>query len=246
MMEKKYSNFELLLRAASEDVVNDMIEEYINIDTTGVTISQKTIRKIERMIRARKRKARNYRPLRIAIVACLVILSMAFSACMFIPPIREAITNVIVQWYDEYFSVGFGDESDTVTTKPEPEEIIPDTPPTSIEKKAAAMYLPEGYSYVVVNESPTVYELHYNDSTGNLVFILSQITIDGDLLWNDSSNTTAQEVTVNGHKAFLISYAEEPNIYTLIWQDYYYQYSIYGYFEEIDELMKIAEGIRTR
>ena len=43
MMEKKYSNFELLLRAASEDVVNDIAEEFINLDTSGVTISQKTI-----------------------------------------------------------------------------------------------------------------------------------------------------------------------------------------------------------
>ena len=91
-----------------------------------------------------------------------------------------------------------------------------------------------------------IYELHYHDSTGNLVFMLTQNVIDGELFWNDSSDTTAQEATVNGHEAFLVSYPEEPNVYTLIWQDYDYQYRIYGYFEETDKLMKIAEGIQVK
>jgi hypothetical protein len=32
---------------------------------------------------------------------------------------------------------------------------------------------------------------------------------------------------------------------SLVWQDSYYQYSLYGSFSSVAELMKIAEGIKT-
>ena len=245
-MQKTFSNFEVLLMMASEDVVNKIGEAFMTVDTTDLEMSPQTHKKARHYIRHPKKNEKLH-PVKMILVACLIIMSIAFTACVCIPQIREAITNVVVQWYDEYFSVGFGDESTIVTTRPEPEDPTPDTPPTTIEKKAYAGYLPEaGYTYAVTNQTLMIYELQYSDSNGNIVFILSQSVIDGELLWNDNDDTTSQEITVNGQKAYLVSYIDEPDVYTLIWRDNSYQYTIYGYFEDRSELIKIAESVEPR
>ena len=50
---------------------------------------------------------------------------------------------------------------------------------------------------------------------------------------------------INGHEGIMVEYPDVPGLYYLVWQDESYQYSLYGAFESVSELMKIAEGIRT-
>ena len=49
---------------------------------------------------------------------------------------------------------------------------------------------------------------------------------------------------INGNEGILVEYPDVPGLYYLVWQDESYQYSLYGSFSSVSELMKIAEGIK--
>ena len=104
MMTKKFHNFELLLFAAAEDAANDVAEEFINIDSSQVEISPQGRKRVERYIRKSKRKTKLMHPVKVILVACLIALSVAFTACMAIPQIREAMTEAVIQWYEDWQS----------------------------------------------------------------------------------------------------------------------------------------------
>lgn len=246
MMTKKFHNFELLLFAAAEDAANDVAEEFINIDSSQVEISPQSRKRVERYIRKSKRKTKLMRPVKVILVACLIALSVAFTACMAIPQIREAMKEAVIQWYEDFFAIGFSDEPHEITTPPPAQEAIPTEPPTEIEKKAYASYLHQNLRSMVVLDFQSRYEVHYIDSDDNPVFILQQKTITDEPLWNDAEGASAREVMVTGHKAYMVSYDNEPGVYRLIWQDYYYRYVIYGYFEDQADLIKVAENIKLK
>lgn len=120
--------------------------------------------------------------------------------------------------------------------------------PDTIEKKAITTYLPEGY-YAEENESITLYvDTFYYDVEGNMKFRLLQRVIDektnsGVMIDNESDPVTT--TYINGNKGILVEYSDTPGLYYLVWQDESYQYSLYGSFASVSELIKIAEGIRT-
>lgn len=246
MMTKKFHNFELLLFAAAEDAANDVAEEFINIDSSQVEISPQGRKKVERYIRKSKRKTKLMRPVKVILVACLIALSVAFTACMAIPQIREAMKEAVIQWYEDFFAFGFEEGSSDIPSPPPAQEEIPAEPPTGIEKKAYASYLHQNLRSMVVSDFQSHYEVHYMDSNDNPVFILRQKTITDEPLWNDAEGASAREVMVTGHKAYMVSDNAEPGVYKLIWQDYYYRYVIYGYFEDQADLIKIAENIQLK
>ena len=247
MRTTEFNSFELLLMAAAEEVANDNAEEFMAIDTTDMEMSPKADIRMRRYIRKNSKHRVNYKPIKLILVACLVALSVVFTACMAIPQGREAIMNVFVQWYENYFEINFSDDPNAVTTtQPEPEEIIPETPPTTIEKKAYATQLPDTYVGEVAGDTAVYYQINYYDGNGNLVVMLTQKTIDSELTWGDQEGVVPKEVTVNGHKAYLLTYPEEPNVYMLIWQDYYYQYSVYGLFESEAQIIGFCENVKLR
>lgn len=246
MRTSEFNNFEFLLMSASEEVANDSAEEFMAVDTTDIEMTPKTDIRIRRYIRKNSKHRVNYKPIKVILVACLIALLVAFTACMTIPQIREAIKSVVVQWYDDYFAITFSDDPNAVTTtSPEPEEVIPETPPTTIEKKAYATQLPDTYVGEVVVDTEAFCQTNYFDND-NLMIMMKQSVINSEMTWNDDEKILPREVTVNGHKAYLITYQDEPNIYTLIWQDYYYQYNVYGMFASEAEVIAFAEGIKLR
>lgn len=246
MRTSEFNNFEFLLMSASEEVANGSAEEFMAIDTTDIEMSPKTDIRIRRYIRKNSKHRVIYKPIKVILVACLIALSVAFTACMTIPQIREAIKNVVVQWYDEYFAITFSDDPSEVAPQPEPEEVIPETPPTTIEKKAYATQLPDTYVGEVVGDTSMYYLVNYYDGANNLVIMLKQSIIDSETMWNDDGSVVPKEITINEHKAYLLTYQDEPNVYTLIWQDYYYQYSVYGMFQSEAEAIGFCENIKLR
>ena len=56
--------------------------------------------------------------------------------------------------------------------------------------------------------------------------------------------TISKQRSVNQFPAMLVECYETDNKYMLIWQDYNYRYTIFGTFESVSELFKIADGIK--
>ena len=120
--------------------------------------------------------------------------------------------------------------------------------PDNIEKKARATYLPEGY-YAEENESIALYvDTFFYDVEGNMKFRLLQQVIDEEAdsdVMIDNENDPITTIYVNGNEGIHVEYPDVPGLYYLVWQDSYYQYSLYGSFTSVAELMKIADGVKT-
>ncbi len=273
----KHTNFDILLYLAAEECAISDVEKFLALDDSNVIISSATQRKAKRIIRRSEGKSHPmWSTIKYAAVACLIIMSICFTACICIPKVREAIKEVFVEWYEGYIAIGFtsNEEDDTdppigasnvevngmnigsteasseqATTENETQSTEPDVtpplPPTTIEKKAYATYLPEGYVEEVKYDNLRIYQLVYlND--GILQFILLQKPIDEYLVWADSENQNIQKVYVQDKEAILTIHEARKNTYNLVWQTSEYEYQLSGTFSSIDELIKIAEGITTK
>ena len=78
-----------------------------------------------------------------------------------------------------------------------------------------------------------------------LVFSLTQTPISNENVWVNSENAKIYQVKINEYNAIMIEFLEYPQWYCAVWQDRYYEYEITGSFSSIDELINVAEGIKT-
>lgn len=192
--------------------------------------------------------------LRIAAVACLVILSLAFTACMSIPEIRQIIWRTIVEWHDGYIEIQFNPTStentsqnnNPITPETTVKDNTPSTAPTSIEIVATPTYLPDGYYGEVTESTDVMVNTVFYDASGNMKFRLSQSVLspDGNILFQGDEEALTTIIKVNGHEGALAEYPEKPNYYGLAWGDDSYLYIIFGDFTSVHQLVTIASGIK--
>ncbi len=221
-----YTNFDLLLYTATEQYCREMADEIMDIPTDN-TVTDRERRRFARILRrSGMRKTYQWSPLRIAVAAVLVCMSVSFTACICIPTIRSAIKKVFVEWYHEYISVDFQDSDETEAL--ETETVLP---PTTIEQKAYIADLPEGYEAVVDADMTTFYCLSYY-LDGEYEFMLTQTIIESGTLWVDSNDQLLEHITINGYSAVLVNEnTAEGSLYNVVWQDGQYQYDLSGKFD---------------
>ena len=249
MKELQDNQLDALITASLYRNVLKDAEAFLNLDVLGIKEDPHIKNKI--LSRSNNRRCTSWlSTLRIIAVACLIIMSVIFTACMCIPEVRESMWNAIVDWYEDHIHVHFTYHNIDAENNNE-EKSFTDThqePPNSIEKRAVAIYLPEGY-YAEDNEISLLYtDTFYYDADGNMAFRLMQTVLgetnENDLMV-DNENDPITTVYINGHEGLLVEYPDVPGLYYLVWQDEDYQYSLYGSFNSVAELMKIAKGIKT-
>lgn len=262
------SKLDLIWMFAADEYVKDLIRES-RVPHPDAVMDEATEARILRMIRKdhhRQKRRQAWKIVRIALVACLILATLALAACVAIPTIREAIWKVVLEWDDESVKINFvpaddpdytnpsvtttdqpsdGPTTTTTTTKPtdEPEPPVVEAP-TSIKEVNIPSYVPSGYT-VQSSASRKVYMVTYYDSEGNVAATFQQMTISYGSK-GDAEEGTAIDVIVNGLNAVLITYADQPNIYLLYWQDSQYKYSLHGSFESYDELVKMANSVTVK
>ena len=248
MKELQGNKMDALISASLYRNVSKEAEAFMSLDVSGIKDNPHIKNRI--LNRAKnKRSASWISTLRIAAVACLIIISMVFTACMCIPEVREAMWDAFVTWYDDHIHVYFAEKNPDETNNGEVDsDDLPIIIPDNIEKKAIATYLPEGY-YAEENESIALHvDTFFYDAESNMKFRLLQRVIDEEAdsdVMIDNENDPVTTMYVNGNEGILVEYPDVPGLYYLVWQDSYYQYSLYGSFSSVAELMKIAEGIKT-
>lgn len=247
MDDSKYNDLDSILSASLHINIEQEAAAFMSRDVSQIEDDPKLKRAIMRSIYRTPPRAR--KPVfRTVVAASIVAAILLLSACICIPKIRESIWNTIVEWYDDYIAIHFsynadadtGENSDSLTSS---EQIVP---PASIESQAYASYLPAGY-YAKDHKSSSLYrDTFYYDKTNTMQFRLVQTT-HGEALNNDMmvdmDNDCITNTSINGNDGILVEYIDIPGLYYLVWQDDLYQYSLYGSFTSVSELMKIAEGI---
>lgn len=233
-MSKRVNNFDLLISAAAADYVERELRQFLEVDTSVIEPHLKKQGQI-RKIRSGPIRSR-FCWIKVAVVACLICLSMAFTACMCIPEIRSAIQGVVIEWYENCIGINF-----------EQQQEDPIEPPTTIEQKVYASYLPGSYRCEIESDNTGNYSISFYDlETDEWRFMITQLVINENGLYSDSENQTVEEIVVAGNPAIMVSSIETPDFYGLIWNDGAYIYNLYGYFSSPDELLMLAEGIRLK
>ncbi len=228
-----YNNFELLLSAASEECCNNDTKKFLEQDDSNFDSTAKERKRFKQVVK--RQRHTSWRAIKVAAVACLICFSLLFTACMCIPKIRSAIFEVVVEWYETYIAVGFESQNGEDDQSP---------PPTEILNKAYASYLPSEYTSEVDIDNKNYYSISYY-SEDSLIFSLTQNVISGEMNWNNAEGQLVSEIQINGYNAILIEDQNTPSVYSLVWRDKEYEYNIVGLFTNKEELIRVAEGIKT-
>ncbi len=231
-----YTNFDLLLYAATEQYCDQWTEELCSAPSTN-EITPRERRRFNRIRRRYGMGTYRWTPWKVACVIVLLCMSISFTACMCIPTIRSAIKKVFVEWYSEYVSVDFKDTDET--EPPETETTAP--PPATILRKAYVEGLPEGYTMEVEIDSPYYYCVNYY-STNGCCIILTQKTIQNDDVWFDGEKQNVKYTTVHQYEAAVIEDSELSAI-SIVWEDGNYQYSIDIFDGSVDAAVANAENV---
>lgn len=229
MKSKKRDNFDYLISMASEDLVCKNSEWYENIDNSEVEMSRKTDRKIKKLFRIehRKRVSPEYNVLSKAAIIVMVIMSIMFTSMMSVSAIREAVWEIITEWYDEYFSVKYEPTDETVV------------PPTMIEEIRKPSWLPiQTEEMVLINEQDMYFCVYNVDDMCILTF--RQRLLGDDVVDFDGTDIKIEHKIINGYHV-MITVGENNSF---IWSDGEYSFDmISGYFS-VEEMCKILEYIK--
>lgn len=234
MKELHIKKFDALLSLAAAECVKDEAIAFVSADISGVEDNPQMLRKILGMSNKSKLKA-----LKIIVLVALLCMSIAFTACMLVPEIRNAIWNVFVKEHGDHVEVEFDSGKET--------EITTDTPisnyPKTIERKMDLSYVPEGCVKGEELEMSAQYQIYFYTVQGEWQFFVSQSVIDKADSFVDDETGQIAYIELNDNKAILIEYYDADSLYSLIWQDNQYRYTIYGTFSSMSEMVQIAKGI---
>lgn len=248
----QFDRLDTILALATAEYMRQETEAFLSAET-DITLGEETERKITRMMHranGRDRRRKVWKVLRTVLIAALAAATVALAACVAHPEIREAIWKVVLTWGDESVKIDFvpanpnrkpgASSADNNSPTQKPNAPIPDAPKT-IEAVRIPGYMPVGWT-TESNLLNNCFRLSYYNADEERVITYRQSTIDANSTV-DAEGATATELTVNGWDGVLLTYEDEPNVYTLYWQDYEYRYSFYGQFDSLDQLIRMAESV---
>lgn len=206
--------------------------DWMTEDTANVEIPHSVDRKIRRMIRKERRKIEYgawYQIAKRVAMVFLVVCTVAFASAISVSAVREALWSAIVQFYEEYISVGY----------------VADTePPACIEVKKEPSAIPDDWTREILLDSQSMYYIQYTFDDGEAVSF-RQKTLDGSETWIDNENSTIEIITIQGYEGNLITLPDKGLAY-LVWSDGCYSYTIEYDNAKIDRdlVIAIAESLQ--
>jgi len=218
----------LRFRQALFDVQSEECERLAALPGT-VTFSPRFERKMERLLRVRRRPFYRYadtagKKAVLALAAALILLvSLVFS----VSAIRGPVVRFFIEVYEKFSQVFFQQQGESF--------------PAALEVYYAPAWLPEGYredTGQMVNIFVQCERAYICEGKDDILFI--QHVITG--AWRiDTEGTQAKPVLVNGNEGFYYSNKE---IQRLTWSDGQYGFLVSGTIAEAD-LLRIAESIHA-
>ena len=161
-------------------------------------------------------------------VACILIVAgLGFGVLMLSQPVRAAIQNVIIQWFDKYTQFDFKSDS------------------TEVEFKEYTLgYLPEGFVETDYFSADGYTSVEYRDLKGNDI-IFDYAISENITIALDNEHSTYSVISLNGSEAHLFESNEEGSRSHLLWEDNGYTFTIASNLS-VEEIIKIAENIKIK
>ncbi len=231
-----YSRIEksdLWLRLLLEDSRKDEVEEFKNLDTSGVTFSKAYYRTKRRTINnvywnpmllsLKKTMARTA-------MVFLIVLSLGFVTVMAIPPLREAIVETVVEWFDDHTEIAFTDNDNKTNVQPL----------DKIEAVHKPTVLPDGMVEEVFEDSDLLYVSNYYLAGEWMAIFSQELRTEALKIVIDTENRIFYKLLVNGKEVEIYERKDTGDI-TAFWYDDYYTYFLDGF--DLDIMLDLIRGI---
>lgn len=235
MKELHMEKFDALLSLASAECIKEEAEAFLSADISEIADNPQMLRKV--LGGSRKGK---WHTVKIILLVALLCMSIAFTACMLVPEIRQAIWNVLVSERDSSVEIDFETNEEAVPAN----DSISEEYPATIERKMQVTYVPEGFSVSTDVLRPGQYVISYMSEDGKKDFLISQAVINNVNSFVNENEGQITYIEIAGTEAILMECNNDSFIYKLVWQDDQYRYMICGSFVPANEIIRIAEGIK--
>lgn len=231
-MIERYDKLDCLLFAAVEGCGMDEVEAFNNLDITDVPTSRRYVRKKKRVIAKYKMQPTMFsikRFVRVAVTVMLIVFSTAFITVMSVSAFRNAVLDVIVDWFDDYVKIEFWEDE----APKENEGLV-------IEDIKRITALPEGVEEEVrLEHGKAIMTRYFLD--GKRICTLRQEVYGANEAFMDNTGMSMKVVYINGTKAYL--FFTENGARRLYWNDGKYAYTMACYTDQLD-IIELAKRIK--
>ena len=249
---------DMIIALAAKDCGNDDVELLDNLDVSEVALDKHFHRRKTRIVEKHKRYptmlALKKGILRVAIVL-MVIMSLGFTTIMAISPMRTAVFEVVIKWYEDYITIryeqtdkdvndasgGEGNEiKDNDENSPMNDAVI--IPPTVIEEVRKPIGLPQNVvEDIVIQNKSFVCVDYYED--GELAYTFNQMLLKDRDMYLDNEGAIVETVDINGNSGTVIQHTEFSGI-SVVWSDGEYIYQMITQSKSLDELIHLCRSVQ--
>lgn len=227
-MTNNERNFDILMKLAVDKFMEDEIAEFDALDTSDVTVTEKTRRKVMNTLRMKYlRESIGFQVTKRIMVACLAIVTVLFAVAMSVQPVRAAFWEAVVTWYEDYIAIRM---------KKDPEVDYPKV----IEERILPENLPEGWRTEVFSESKAGGMYHiYGPKDEYIVY--KQMVVTDTSSWYDNTDCVVEEIVLDDNvKGYLLTYSDGDIV--VCWMEQY-KFSLLGRGASKEQLIQIAKDI---
>ena len=157
-----------------------------------------------------------------AVICFMIASSIMLLSCAAIKPLRERMTEVLLSWYEEYVSVDFQEDS---------ESIIP----------RLLTYVPEGYTVSSDLHLDGYRIIRYMNDSGNTILFTRRPCTENEIFL-DHEHHTVEPITI-GETSGIYLAGESGYENMITWTSEGYNYSIVGMIDQ-NEIIKMAESVQ--
>ena len=227
-MTNNERNFDILMKLAVDKCMEDEIAEFDALDTSDITVSDKTRRKVMNTLRMKYlRESIGFQITKRITVACLAIVTVLFAAAMSIQPIRAAFWEAVVTWYEDYIAIRIEKDPEVDYPKVIEERILPEN-------------LPDGWRMEVFSEDKAggLYQIY---GTNNEYIVYQQMVVTDAVPWLDNKDCVVKEIMIKDNvEGYLLTYSDGDIIVYWIEQ---YEFSLSGRYVSKEQLLQIAKKL---
>ncbi len=227
-MTNNERNFDILMKLAVDKCMEDEIAEFDALDTSDITVTEKTRRKVMNTLRMKYlRESLGVQIMKRLIVACLAIVTVLFAAAMSIQPIRAAFWEAVVTWYEDYIAIRMEKDPEVDYPKVIEERILPEN-------------LPEGWRIEVFSEDKVFGVYHIYGPDGEYI-VYNQIVVTDAVPWFNNKDCVVEEIMIKDNvEGYLLTYSDDDIIVYWIEQ---YEFSLSGRNVPKEQLLQIAKEL---
>ncbi len=227
------SVFEALFRQAVIENFDDDLNSIPSDDILRKThsFSKEFELRMNRIFNTTKRKetlANFYNHARKVAVVTIFIISSLFGLLLLYPEVRAAVSSVFIQWYEQFTSFNFNQESEAkenISWKPD--------------------YLPDGFTLNNVNEYGKTTNISYINGMGDEISITFRPSGNSTNMSVDNENHDIEKCLIDGNEAYAVCSKSPDFDNGIIWSMHGYTFDIWSKLS-VDEIAKVAESIKDK